>query len=235
MTDLVKQAEKHLSEVQSNKGRGLEGATDRNDLILPRAKKIEQMSPEMQDTALLKAGVCPGVIINSITKEILPEKFTPVVFFKNWIRFNPNKNTDRGWVDGFGPRDVVYITNDKNDPRLAVDAVWEGDAPPVTTTFLNFLSLFEGQSVPVIVSFGGTNFKSGKTLLSLATFKGGDLFSNKYRLYTKECVNGNDSWYTLQVAFFEKVQAEEVARCESLYESFKVKTVQVHTEEEIGF
>jgi len=215
--------------------RGLEQATDRNDLILPRAKKIELMSPEMKDPVLIKTGICPGVIINSITKEILPEKFTPVVFFKNWIRFNPNKNTDRGWVDGFGPRDVVYITNDKNDPRLAVDAVWEGDAPPVTTTFLNFLCLFEGQNVPVIVSFGGTNFKSGKTLLSLATFKGGDLFSNKYKLVTNKRQNNMGTWYTLDVSFAEKVSGEEFARCESLYESFKVKTVQVHTEEELGF
>jgi len=235
MTDLVKQAEKHLSEVQSNKGRGLEGATDRNDLILPRAKKIEQMSPEMQDTALLKAGVCPGVIINSITKEILPEKFTPVIFFKQWIRFNANKEGDRGWVDGFGPRDIVYITQDKQDQRLVADAVWDGDLPPVTTTFLNFLSLFEGDEIPIIVSFGGTNFKSGKTLLSLATFKGGDLFSNKYRLTTKKRQNDLGTWYTLEVAFNEKSSGEEYHKCESLYESFKVKNVQIHNDEELAF
>ena len=77
MSDLVKQTEKHLA-TQAARPRGLENSTDRSDLIIPRAKKIEAMSPEMQDPALLKAGIHPGVIINSVTKEVLPERFIPV-------------------------------------------------------------------------------------------------------------------------------------------------------------
>lgn len=235
MTDLVKQVEQHLAtqNTQNSKPRGLENSTERTDLIIPRAKKIEAMSPEMQDPELLKSGIHPGVIINSITKELLPEKFIPVSYFKQWIRFNANKEGDRGWVDGYGPRDVIYNTQDKNDPRLVIDAAWDGDLPPVTTTFLCFLALFEGQEIPVVVSFGGTNFKTGKTLLSLATFKGGDLFSNKYKLTTKKKQNDRGTWYVFDITFAGKADAAEYAKAETMWQTFSPSTIKVHDETEL--
>lgn len=235
MTDLVKQAEKHLAEVHGKpQRRGLENSTDRNDLIIPRAKKIEAMSPEMQDSELIGKGVRPGVIINSVTKEVLPQTFIPIKFFKHFIRFNANKEGDRGWVDGYGPRDVIYQTQDPHDLRLSTDAVWDGDLPPLTMTFLCFLSVFEGQEMPVVISFGGTNFKAGKTLLSLATFKGGDLFSNKYRLTTKQQKNDKGVWYTFDVAFSGKADGGEYQLAEEMYNSFGTKEVKVHEEQEPG-
>jgi len=230
MSDLVKQAQSHL-QAQASKPRGLENSTDRSDLIIPRAKKIEAMSPEMQDPALLKAGIHPGVIINSVTKEILPEKFIPVSYFKQWIRFNANKEGDRGWTDGYGPRDVIYNTMDKNDIRLASDTVWEGDLPPLATTFLCFLSIFDGQDCPVVISFGGTNFKAGKTLLSLATFKGGDLFSNKYRLTTKKKQNDMGSWFTFDVLYSGPAEGKEFQQAEKMWEAFKPAEAKIHDEE----
>lgn len=233
MTDLVKQAERHLA-TQGAKPRGLENSNDRNDLIIPRAKKIEAMSPEMQDAALLKTGVMPGAIINSITKEILPSKFIPVSYFKQWIRFNANKEGDRGWVDGYGPRDVIYNTLDKDDIRLTTDAVWDGDKPPLTTTFLCFLSLFEGQDCPIVISFGGTNFKAGKTLLSLATFKGGDLFSNRYRLTTKKKQNDMGTWFVFDVAYDGPAEGAEYQKAEKLWEAFKPAEAKIHEADEPG-
>jgi len=233
MSDLVKQAEKHLAG-QTSKPRGLENSTDRNDLIIPRAKKIEAMSPEMQDPELLKAGIHPGVIINSVTKEILPQQFIPVSYFKQWIRFNANKEGERGWVDGYGARDVIYNTQDKNDVRLIEDAVWDGDKPPVATTFLCFLALFENQDVPTVISFGGTNFKTGKTLLSLATFKGGDLFSNKYKLTTKKKQNEMGTWYTFDVSFVGKATGEEYSKAEMMWQNFRPQEANIHSDQEPG-
>lgn len=229
MTDLIKKEETALSTETAHKG--FEAGVDRTDLIIPRAKKIEAMSPEMKDPDLIKAGIMPGKIINSITKEVLPERFIPIIYFKQWIRWNANKIGDRGWVDGFGPRDIVYITQDPKDPRVAADGVWDGDLPPLAMPYINFLSIFEGQSVPVVVSFGGTNYRAGKTLLSLATFKGGNLFSNKYKLKTIEAKNDKGSWYTLSVSFSENATQEETATAERLWESFRHKEVKVHSEE----
>lgn len=230
MSDIIERKDTSVS-TAVKPARGLENRTDQSDLILPRAKKIEAMSPEMQDEACVKMGVMPGKIINSITKEILPEKFVPVFYFKQWIRFNANKMGERGWVDGYGPRDIIYITQDANDPRVKSDSQWDGDLPPLAMTFLNFLSVFEGQEVPVIVSFGGTNYKAGKTLLSLATFKGGDLFSNKYRLTTKKVDGDKGTYFVLNVGFAEKADGKEYAIAENLYESFRSKEVKVHEAE----
>jgi len=230
MSDLIKAQDTSVS-TQVKAPRGLENRTDQSDLILPRAKKIEAMSPEMQDEACVKSGVMPGKIINSITKEVLPEKFVPVFFFKQFIRFNASKMGERGWVDGFGPRDIVYITQDAKDPRLVKDAAWEGDLPPVTMTFLNFLSVFEGQQMPIIVSFGGTNYKAGRELLSLASFKGGDLFSNKYRLTTKKVDGDKGSYFVLKCGYSEAATGQEYAVAENLYNSFAAKEVKVHTDD----
>lgn len=229
MSDLIKQDTAVSTQVKSP--RGLENRTEQSDLILPRAKKIEAMSPEMQDEACVKSGIMPGKIINSITKDILPEKFVPILFFKNWIRWNANKMGERGWVDGFGPRDIVYMTQDPKDPRLVKDAQWDGDLPPVATTYFNFLSIFDGQEVPVIVTFGGTNAKAGRELLSLATFKGGDLFSNRYRLTTKKVDGDKGTYFVFKVGFAEAATGAEYQIAEKLYSSFATKEVKVHTEE----
>lgn len=231
MSDLEKAQDTQVS-TSVRPPRGLENRKDQSDLILPRAKKIEAMSPEMQDEACVKAGVLPGKIINSITKELLPEQFIPVFYFKQWIRWNANAIGQRGWVDGFGPRDIVYITQDPNDARLKTDNVWDGDLPPLATTYLNFLSVFEGQQVPVVISFGTTNYKAGKTLLSLATFKGGDLFSNKYRLTTKKVNGEKGTYFVLNIGFSEKADGKEYEVAESIYNSFASKEVKVHAEDE---
>lgn len=230
MSDITKAQDTSVS-TAVKAPRGLENQTDHSDLILPRAKKIEAMSPEMQDEACVKSGVMPGKIINSITKEILPEKFVPVFFFKQFIRFNANKMGERGWVDGFGPRDIVYMTQDSKDPRVLKDAQWEGDLPPLAMTFLNFLSVFEGQEMPIIVSFGGTNFRAGRELLSLAKFKGGDLFSSKYRLTTKRVDGEKGSYFVLKVGFDSQATGREREIAENLYNSFAAKEVKVHEAE----
>ncbi|WP_348260365.1 hypothetical protein, partial [Salmonella enterica] len=65
--------------------RGFESGITQEDLIIPRAKLIQALSPEITEGL----GVRPGDIINSLTKEVLPDEFIPVFMFKNFIRFNP--------------------------------------------------------------------------------------------------------------------------------------------------
>lgn len=225
-------AEKEKMLTNPNKSsRGLENLTDSSEIIIPRAKKIEAMSPEMQDADLLAKGIRPGVIINNITKEILSEKFVPIKYYKRFIRFNANKEGDRGWVDGHEPRGVIYQTRDVNDFRLVEDTKWDGDLPPLTTTYHCFLSLFEGQTTPIELSFGGTNFKAGKTLLSLAALLGGDLFSKQYKLTTKK----HDKpavYFTLEVSLIGKAPESEYLMAEQMYQRFSnISEIQIHEDE----
>lgn len=211
----------------NTKPRGFEEPIDRNDLLIPRAKKLESLSPEVTDDSMT-----PGLIINSVTKEVLPEEFTPIFFFKQWIRFNPRKDTDRGYDSSFGPGDIIYRTNNANDPRLQTDGNWEGQNPPLATAFLNFFSLFKGVDFPVIVSFCNTNYKTGKTLLSLAQFTGGDMFSKTYKLTTKKTKNDQGTFYVFDVKLSGNTDSETLKRCIALYDSFRSKDLEVHQEQE---
>lgn len=212
MSDLVKKQDNAL---MNTKARGFEDNIDNSDLIIPRAKKLEAMSPELQDEGLtLKA----GQIINSVTKEVLPEEFIPVFFNKTWIKFDPKT------------RDMVYRTNDPDDSRLVEDSKWHGDEPPQATAFLNFFSFFPGVSMPIIVSFCNTSYKTGKQLLSLARFSGGDMFGRKYKLTTKKTQNDKGTFYVLDVKLAGTPTAEELSFCETLYQNFRGKDIQVHEE-----
>lgn len=229
MTDQDKAVEVKMNTgvQKTKKPRGFEEETDRSDLLIPRAKKLEQMSPEVSDGDM-KA----GQIINSVTGEELPEKFIPIFFFKQWIRFNPRDSKSPDYNSEFGPGDIVWRSSDPNDPRVQEEGRWIGDQPPKATAFLNFFSLFEGQEMPIIVSFCNTSYKAGKTLLSLAKFTGGDMFGKKYSLTTKKTQNDLGTFYVMNVKLAGLPTDEEFKKAETFYDSFRGKDIQVHAEEE---
>lgn len=228
MTDIIKTEKQELTNTEP---RGFE-QTGSEDLIIPRAKKLEQNSPEViEEGSELKS----GQIINSITKEILPEIFTPIIATKSWIRFNPRKKEERGFDPSFGPGDMIYKTTNPNDPRLKEDSKWEGDNPPLATAFLNFLSVFEGSDFPVVVSFCNTSYKAGKTLLSIAKFAGGDIFSKSYKLTTKRVQNDQGVYHLLNVQMAKNTDEETLSKCIAIYNSFKGKELKTDESDNLPF
>jgi len=177
-------------------GRGMEDV-DNEDLIIPRAKLLQPLSPELQEYPELRA----GMIINSLTKEVLPSEFSPVFYFKSFIRFNPRDKKMPGFDSNFEPGALMWQTRDVNDPRVAEQCTFgpNGEHPLALTT-LNFFSLpIPNSGMPVIISFSKTSYKAGKNLLSLAKLRGGDLFSRKYKLSVKQETNDKGTYYVLVV------------------------------------
>jgi len=84
--------------------RGFEEGIEQEDLIIPRAKLIQALSPELSEDL---EGIKIGSIINSLTKEALPQKFIPVFVFKNFIRFNPRSKDDPNFSSNFEPGAVI--------------------------------------------------------------------------------------------------------------------------------
>ena len=209
--------------------RGFEGGITQEDLIIPRAKLIQALSPEITEGL----GVKPGAIINSLTKEVLPDEFIPVFMFKNYIRFNPRSKTDTNFDSAYEPGAVVWKSTDPEDPKvLAETRFGPSGEKPIATTFLNFFSCFPGVPMPVIVSFSKTSYKAGRQLLSLAKFCGGDMFSRKYRLSSLMETNDIATYAVLKVAPAGAVSPEEYKLCERLWNDFseKAKEIQVHEE-----
>lgn len=211
--------------------RGFENGVTQEDLIIPRAKLIQALSPEMADGL---EGVKVGAIINSLTKEMLPPEFIPVFMFKNFIRFNPRSKDDPNFDPDFEPGAVMWKSSDPEDERVVSETKFGPNGEkPVATTFLNFFSYFPGVPMPIIVSFSKTSYKSGRQLLSLAKFCGGDMFSRKYRLSSQMETNDIATYAVLKVAPVGASNPDEFKLCERLWDDFsaKAKDIQVHDAE----
>jgi len=211
--------------------RGFEGGVDREDLIIPRAKLIQALSPELTEGL---EGIKVGSIINSLTKEVLPSEFIPIFTFKNYIRFNPRSKDDPNFDPEFEPGAVIWKSTDPMDPKVKAEAKFGPNGEkPVATTFINFFSYFPGVPMPIIVSFSKTSYKAGKSLLSLAKFCGGDMFSRKYKLVSQMETNDVATYAVLKVKPVGAGSPEEFQLCEQLWNEFsaKVEAIQVHEED----
>ncbi len=209
--------------------RGFENGITQEDLIIPRAKLIQALSPEITEGL----GVKPGAIINSLTKEVLPDEFIPIFMFKNYIRFNPRSKADPNFDPAYEPGAVVWKSNDPDDPKVVAETRFGPNGEkPIATTFLNFFSCFPGVPMPVIVSFSKTSYKAGRQLLSLAKFCGGDMFSRKYRLASVMETNDIATYAVFKVAPIGAVSPEEYKLCERLWNDFSEKAKDIHVHDE---
>lgn len=211
--------------------RGFENGITQEDLIIPRAKLIQALSPELTEGI---EGIRVGSIINSLTKEVLPQEFIPVFMFKNFIRFNPRSKDDPNYDPAFEPGAVIWKSVDPEDPKVVEETKFGPNGEkPSATTFLNFFSYFPGVSMPVIVSFSKTSYKTGKQLLSLAKFCCGDMFSRKYKLTSQMETNDIATYAVFKVASAGLSSPDELKLCEGLWQEFsaKAKNIQVHDEE----
>ena len=206
-----------------NRGRGFEEETQREDLIIPRAKLLQALSPEVVD-----GSGKPGQIINSLTKEILPSVFIPVFKFTQWLRFNSRDQKATGYNPDFGPGDLIWRSADPHDPRVQAEGKFgEDGSKPLATKFLNFFSYFPGVTMPVIVSFSASSFKTGKQLLSLAQFTGGDMFSKGYALSAAKEQNDMGTFYVLKVDAKGPASPEDFKFAERLWQDFHAKEIKV--------
>lgn len=221
-------AKKEKAELATTQKRGLEEGTSREELIFPRAKLMQALSPELEENGDLKA----GLIINSITRDTLPEIFIPVFKFTTWIRFNPRDTDKPGYDANFEPGDVIWRSNDPNDPKVIEESKFgENGERPIATRFLNFFSIFEGGEMPVVISFANTSYKTGKQLLSLCKFTSGDIFSRKYKLGAKKVSNDKGTYYVYTIGVAGKVTDSEYAIAEKMWQDFHAAELRVHEEE----
>jgi hypothetical protein len=143
----------------------------------------------------------------------------PIFTFKTWIRWNPRKKTDPGFDANLAPGALIWRTNDHTDPRVKEAQFGPNGEAPLATTYMNFLSLFEGINCPVIVAFSKTSYKAGKQLLSLAKFAGGDMFSRVYSLRSVEVNNDQGTFFVLSAMQSER-KNERFAYCEQIYNEY---------------
>jgi hypothetical protein len=232
--DIVPQANGALTDPSAQR-KGFEEPTDKEDLVIPRAKLLQALSPEVvagENDPVSGDALRPGMIINSLTKQVLPGEIIPVFKFTNWIRFNPRNSKDANFNPDYGPGDIIWRTNDPLDLRVQEEGKFgaNGEAP-LATKFINFFCYFPGVNMPVILSFAKTSLKAGRRLLSLAQFSGRDMFTTKYKIASKQETGDAGTYFVLVVDQAGLASEEECRIGAQLWEQYSNKPIQVHEEE----
>jgi hypothetical protein len=195
---------------------------DAGDMIIPRIKVIQTLSPERKDKVADE-----GDIINSLTKERLNGKtFIPVFKFNN--------NID--WKDRSDGGGILCIARDgrigeKSDgtqlmcascKRCEFDNTKQGkEALPKCTKYINFFGFFAGERMPIILSFAKTNYNEGKKLYSLAKVTMQNMWNYGYVLNEKLMAKNGNEWYIVVTTPAGATSEDDRAFALEMYKSFR--------------
>lgn len=193
--ELSKMNQTAMTNAQGNMPLGFEDE-EAGDVIIPRVKVIQALSPERKDKIADE-----GDIINSLTKDKLNEKtFIPVFKFNNnvWWR----DRSEGGGINCIARDGKVGIKSDDTQIMCAACRRCEFDntksgkeALPTCTKYINFFGFFEGERMPIILSFSKTSYNEGKKLYSLAKVTMQNMFNYGYKLSAKLMSKGGNEWY----------------------------------------
>ena len=234
--------ETSLAQPGSNKlaGRGFENL-DKSDLLLPRIKLLQPLSPEINDL-----GQKPGTIFLGLGNKNYGNKITviPVLHFRSRIKWIPeDENDGKGGIDCSSPdsrtpREAKYSANCATcSHQLWNDkAKIKKDKAPKCTMYDNFLCLIDGGNEPVIIPFERTKQKVAKKWYSMGALKSGsDMWAWQYELsVVGEKNDEGKPYFNYSVRDLSKATSDERQKlCLSLWESLAGKTVsEVNTEKD---
>ena len=167
-----------------------------DDVIIPRVKVVQTLSPERKEKIAEE-----GDIINSLTKERLNgKKFIPVFKFNNNVWWKDR--SEGGGIQCMARDGRVGRTSDdkvimcQQCRRCEFDNSKQGkDSLPTCTKYINFFGFFEGERMPIILSFSKTSYNEGKKLYSLAKVTMQNMWNYCYTLTEKLMAKGSNEWY----------------------------------------
>lgn len=192
-----------------------------DDIIIPRIKVINALSPERID------GIAnEGDILNSLTQEKMKDKkFIPIRQYYSNIWWNDDRDADErihcrsfdGRIGNNEDGTLVCAVCKKNQ----FDNTKEGkDAYPLCTAYLNFLGFFEGDAMPVVLSFSKTNYNEGKKMLSIAKSMRASMWNYGYLLEGKKVTKGKNTWYNIMPTLAGETDLENRTLAFELYKAY---------------
>ena len=200
--------------------------TEQSDLIIPIAK-LFQGNPTEADKYPEARG---GQVINSLTQDLLEGSFVPIFKRTEVVKFNGKKVGDDDFDPAYKPGALIWKTSDPNDPKWKCGDWGENGEKPTAMRCMNFLCLFEGQPMPLLLRFSRTSYRAGKTLLSLAQFSGGNMFDRKYKLGSKKEDSDGNIYYIFTVQPIGESSDEQRAQADLLYDSLCKSELKAHDE-----
>lgn len=200
---------------------GFEDANN-EDLVIPRVKVINALSPERQDGLASE-----GAIINSLTKEEITaeHRFIPLkVAYSNiaWVPRSEGEGIEcRAAAGKIGVNNLTGQTLVCSSCRRnEFDNTKQGKASqPTCTKYINFLGFFEHDMMPVVLSFSRTNYNEGKKLLSIAKSLRDNMFNHAYSITSKLQTKDKNKWYNITTALVGDTTPEMREFAKSIYYS----------------
>lgn len=222
---------KNLVGYDPNMAYGFE-ETKSEDIIVPRIKIVQALSPERKDKYADE-----GDIINSLTKEAIGDvRFIPVKQYYSNIEWNPDRSSELRMLcrsfDGITGTCQDGVRSCAACKRNTFDNTKTGkEAQPPCTAYLNFLGFFEGDPMPVIVSFAKTNYNEGKKMLSLAKSLRASLWNYGYKFTAKEVTKNGNTWYIIVPKAAGETSPEDRQYAYQLYSTYLNTTVNADYED----
>ncbi|MNU34846.1 hypothetical protein D3C71_234310 [compost metagenome] len=207
---------------------------DASDLIIPRIKVINALSPERKDKLADE-----GDIINSLTKDKLNGKiFIPIYKFTNVILWKDR--ADGGGIAAISHDGKIMVPTDGSAPypvgKLAdFDNTKTGkDAQPTHVKYINFFGFIEGERMPIILSFAKTNYAEGKRMYSLAKVSMKNMWANGYKLESKLMKKAANEWFNIVVVPNGPTSVEDQAFALEMYKMFRNSQLNFDVEDTSG-
>lgn len=234
-TELMEQQQAALAE-STDVPMGFED-DEAGDVIIPRVKVIQTLSPERKDKIAEE-----GDIINSLTKERLNGKiFIPVFKFNNNILWRDR--SEGGGIQCMARDGRVGSMSDGTLLTCAQCRKCEFDnsktgkaALPTCVKYINFFGFFEGERMPIILSFSKTCYNEGKKLYSLAKVTMQNMWNYGYRLDEKLLAKGGNEWYIPVMTAVGATSEEDREFALGLYKMYRnsIQDVQFDMDEQAG-
>lgn len=207
---------------------------EQGDMIIPRVKVCQVLTPEVRDGSAKE-----GDIINSLTLERLNGKvFIPVFKFNNNIRWRERSEgggilciarDGKHGVESDGTN-LICLSCRKNE----FDNSKQGkESLPSCTKYINFFGFFEGERLPIIMSFSKTNYNEGKKLYSLAKVTMQDMWNHGYKVVEKKQAKAGNEWFVATVAANGATSEEDREFARGIYMMYRnsLNTIQYDMEE----
>lgn len=194
---------------------GFEGTTIK-DLSIPFINVLQPMSPEVTEETV--PGARPGMLLNSVTKEIMTQPFIvlPLEKEESWVEWIP-RNKGGGLVDRHAPDSEVVLNlikqnggsrippKDAEGKRIAFKSPKGNGNEIIETHYVYCLILNEtGETVEgyCVLSFASAKIKAYKDwMTALYTQKGRPpIFANRAKISTVKQTNEQGTFYVYAIA-----------------------------------
>ena len=230
--NLTTQQNQAMEAYDTTKAYGFE-ETDVKDIVIPRIKVIQALSPERIDGVASE-----GDILNSLTQEkVNGQKFIPVKQYYTNIRWNPDRGADlRMLCRSFDGR----VGQDYEVGTLMCDVCRKNqfdntktgrDAQPTCTAYLNFLGFFEDSPMPVVLSFSRTNYNEGKKLLSIAKSMRAAAWNYAYTLESRKVSKDKNVWYIMVPKMAGQTNQETRALAFEIFKAYERTAIKADYED----